>query len=90
MSKKPKEKTEPVTETQVYIGPDIRNVAKKNTFLTNGLTEGIKGLLEEIPRTADLIVPLSKLTEALQELKEKDSPRSLSFRYVQKNAKGRR
>ena len=90
MSKKTKEKTEPVAETQVYIGPDIRNVAKKNTFLTNGLTEGIKGLLEEIPRTADLIVPLSKLTEALQELKEKDSPRALSFRYVQKNAKGRR
>ncbi len=90
MSKKTKGKTEPVVETQVYIGPDIRNVVKKNTFLTNGLTEGLKGLLEEIPRAADLIVPLSEFAGALQELKVTDSPRALSYRYLQKNAKGRR
>lgn len=94
MSRKAKEKQESTKEnrkeTFVYIGPEIKNVVRKNFFFIGEPTPGLAELLEEIPRTADLIVPLSEFTSALKELKTKGSPRALSYNFVQKNAKGRR
>ncbi|MCD8204718.1 MAG: hypothetical protein LUC16_02705 [Coprobacillus sp.] len=51
-------------EPVVYIGPDIKHVARKGTIYTDGLPKTLEAKIEEIPAIRGLIVPTSKLATA--------------------------
>ena len=64
-------KREATKETVVYIGPSLRGVADRNTTFNNGLPEGLVKAIEERPEMKNLLVPLSKLPEALKDINHK-------------------
>lgn len=60
-------------QTVVYVGPDIKNVVKKNTIFNNGLTKGLQKKIEQIPLLGGLIIPVEQLADANVQLSQKNS-----------------
>ena len=56
------------TETVMYIGPTIKNVAATGTLYNNGLPESLKKEAEKQPAIRNLIVPVGELAAAQREL----------------------
>lgn len=56
------------TETVMYIGPTIKNVAVTGTLYNNGLPESLKKEAEKQPAISNLIVPVGELAAAQREL----------------------
>ncbi len=66
-------------EQVIYIGPDIPS-AKQYTVFNNGLPEALKEKMIEKPFFSSLIVPVTKLAEAIKELEREGSALSILYK----------
>ena len=55
-------------ETQVYVGPTIEGVVKRDTFFNNGISDQLKKAIKEKPVLGSLVVPLCKFPDAKKEI----------------------
>ena len=60
--------TKAVQGSVVYVGPTIPGVGTHNMVLNNGLTEGLKAAQEKEPAFKALIVPISELSRATNDI----------------------
>lgn len=71
-------------QTVVYVGPDIKNVVKKNTIFNNGLTKGLQKKMDEIPLIGSLLIPVEQLADANVQLSKKGSVLNTLYERVKK------
>ena len=71
-------------QTVVYIGPDIKNVVKKNTIFNNGITKGLQKKIEETPLLGGLLIPVDQLSDANIQLSKKGSVLNTLYERVSK------
>ena len=71
-------------QTVVYVGPDIKNVVKKNTIFNNGLTKGLQKKMDEIPLIGGLLIPVEQLADANVQLSKKGSVLNTLYERVKK------
>lgn len=68
----------------VYVGPDIKNVVKKNTIFNNGLTKGLQQKIDDTPLIGGLIIPIEQLADVNAQLSKKDSVLNTLYERVKK------
>ena len=73
---------------QMYIGPSIPGTVKEGTVFYGGLPEKLAGLAGEMPYINSLVVPVDRITEAAQALKEQGSVEDVSYNRVLKYVEG--
>lgn len=67
-------------ETLVYIGASLKNIVQSNTTFINGIPEALKEKIKEYPFLKKLLIPLEKMPEANQKLREKESALSMLYK----------
>ena len=86
VSKTPREKVEK-KETVIYIGPTISGVITRNTILNNGPTKSLKELLGKVPVLKEMLVPVEKLSEAMNSITVEGSAMNNCYKQVVKELK---
>jgi|GEM_PF-856752 len=64
-------KKSPVTEALVYVGPSIMGVATNGTIFNNGPSKELRTAIEKEPAFTNLLIPVSGLSGANQEIDNK-------------------
>lgn len=88
MLKKTKTEETKKTEQVIYVGPSIKNVVKQNTIYTNGLPVILEEKAKELPEIKKLVVPVSKLMEVREQLKQSGTAYNVFYSRVKEYAEG--
>lgn len=75
-------------EQVIYVGPSIKNVVRQHTVYTNGLPVILEEKAKELPAIKKLVVPVSKLTEVREQLKQTGTAYSVFYAQVKEYAEG--
>lgn len=75
-------------ESQMYIGPNIIGVVIKGTVFNEGLPDVLQEKITETPYLKRLIIPLSRLAEATNELNKEQSSLKIIYEKVNERYKG--
>lgn len=75
------------TNTVVYIGPTIPGVVTGNRIFSNGINKELKEEVDKMPTIGNLIVPISGLAKARNQLSKKDTPMNICYEKVQQYLK---
>jgi hypothetical protein len=70
------------TQKQVYVGPTIAGVAVQYTIYNNGLPTILKAAIAENPAIGSLVVPISKLAEAMKAINTKQGAMHIQYENV--------
>ncbi|MCD8294679.1 MAG: hypothetical protein LUE27_05525 [Clostridia bacterium] len=70
-------------ETLVYVGPTVVGVAQRNTFFTNGVTRALQDAMDKEPAFRSLVIPLSKLVAAQNDISNKRGSTYVFFKKAQ-------
>ena len=76
------------TQRLMYIGPDIRGVARSGAVFMGGIPERLSKYAQEHKIINNLIVPVSGLVEAKKALNEEGTVESISYERLEKILKG--
>ena len=72
------------TEPVVYVGPTVPGVATRNTVFNNGLTQELKDAQDKEPAFKGLVVPVSSLATATNDIASK---RGATYTFYERAAK---
>lgn len=74
-------------EAYIYCGPTIKHVIKEGDVFSNGLPEAVLKLTNENKLVKRLLIPINKLIETKQKLKEEGSVEEITYQTLWKEQK---